>query len=58
MKKRILALLLSAVLVVNVGGCNFDCKNDTDELPENTDIDASNSQEADDNMENKEPNKY
>ena len=55
MKKRILALLLSAVLVVNVGGCNLDCKNDTDELPENTDIDASNSQEADDNTENKEP---
>ncbi len=47
MKKEIVAILLSALLLMNISGCNVDSQNDTDKFPENDDTTDSNSEEND-----------
>ena len=47
MRKEIVAILLSALLLMNISGCNVDSQNDTDEFPENDDTTDSNSEEND-----------
>ena len=47
LKKRILEILLSALLVANMSACNFDAKDDIDEPLENIETTESNSKVTD-----------
>lgn len=56
MKKRILAILLPALLVVNISSCNFGSKSEIEEPFENIDTTGSNFEETDEKITESEAN--